>query len=101
VPPGALATVQPSASLNTASSFDLYPNPVTDRVLLSLSNDYTGSLDVQVVDMSGVVKKDFPLTKAATGAMQTYLTLSDLPAGNYIVKAAMQQWSQSKQIVKQ
>jgi hypothetical protein len=81
-----------------ASSLDVFPNPFQDRVVLQLNNKYTGSMKVQLIDMSGTVKKEFSLFKNQAGSTQTYLSTGDLPAGEYILKVSIGEWSESKKI---
>jgi len=103
------ATVQRSTSImttetttaSTSAALDVFPNPVTDRFALQVNNELTGAMTVQIFDMQGALQKQFSLSKAATGSSQFYLSIGELPAANYIVKVTMNNWSQSKQIVKQ
>ncbi|MGZ4026793.1 MAG: carbohydrate-binding protein, partial [Flavisolibacter sp.] len=102
------AMVQKSSSLmttdstaSTSAGLDVFPNPVTDRFALQVNNNLTGTMTVQILDLKGAVQKQFTLTKAAAGTAQFYLSIGDLAAANYVVKAIMGNWSQTKQIVKQ
>ncbi|MGZ3861293.1 MAG: carbohydrate-binding protein, partial [Flavisolibacter sp.] len=102
------ATVQRSTSImttettaSTSAGLDVFPNPVTDRFALQVNNNLTGTMTVQILDLKGAVQKQFTLTKAAAGTAQFYLSIGDLAAANYVVKAIMGNWSQTKQIVKQ
>jgi len=82
------------------SSFDVFPNPVEDRFVLQVNNSNTGQMKVQIVDMSGAVQKEFALTKNSTGASQTYLSIGDLKAGEYIISVQIGTWTESKKISK-
>jgi hypothetical protein len=84
----------------TTSSFDVFPNPVEDRFVLQVNNANTGQMKVQIVDMNGTVQKEFALTKNQTGASQTYLSIGDLKAGEYIISVQIGTWSESKKISK-
>jgi endoglucanase len=90
-----------TSSLAVSTSLGISPNPVTDKFILTVNNDYTGSMDVQILDASGGVKKDLALTKSSTGNNQAYLSIGDLAAGNYTVKVTMTQWSASTALTKQ
>lgn len=90
-----------SATLSGTSSLDIYPNPIVNSFQLQVNNDLTGSLTVQVYDMQGRMQKQFALTKADAGSTQFYLSIGELPSANYIIKATMNGWSDSKQISKQ
>jgi endoglucanase len=85
----------------TVTPLSVSPNPTSGSFLLQVNNSYTGSMDVQILDASGNVQKDFPLTKDATGSMQTYLSISDLPSGSYSLKVTMSQWSSTIPITRQ
>jgi endoglucanase len=89
------------ATASSSAALDVFPNPVTDRFALQVNNDLSGTLNVQIVDLQGAVVKQFTLSKAAAGSSQFYLSIGDLPAANYIVKATMNNWNQSKQITKE
>jgi hypothetical protein len=80
------------------SSLDVFPNPFQDRVVLQLNNNYIGAMKVQLIDMSGAVKKEYNLFKNQAGATQTYLSAGDLPAGEYILRVSIGDWSESKKI---
>lgn len=83
-----------------ASSAAITPNPFADKFVLTVNNNLTGIMKVQLIDINGVVRKEFKVMKAGTGTMQNYLSAGALPAGTYFIKAQMGSWSQSKQIVK-
>ncbi|MGN6164855.1 MAG: T9SS type A sorting domain-containing protein, partial [Flavisolibacter sp.] len=92
--------VATTETTTTTPALDVFPNPVTDKFALQVNNDYTGAMDVQIFDMTGALRKEFQLTKSQTGVSQTYLSIGDLTAGNYVIKVQMANWSESKQIVK-
>ncbi len=82
-------------------AFEVFPNPVKDRFAFQVNNDLTGSMKVQITDKDGVVKKQYNLTKATTGSLQTYLSASGLASGEYTITVEMQGWKDSKLFVKQ
>lgn len=92
------AVAEETATAVTGMS--ITPNPFVDRFVLTVNNSYTGTMKVQMIDASGVVRKEFQVTKSATGIQQTYLSAGTLPAGTYFIKAQLGQWSQTKQVVK-
>jgi|GEM_PF-521868 len=92
-------TLESIADLDAADAFDVYPNPVTDRFVLKLSSAYAGKMTVQVFSISGALQKQFSLSKAA-GATQTYLNISDLTKGEYILKVTAGDWSDTKKLIK-
>jgi hypothetical protein len=86
---------------STTPSLLVYPNPISSSFQLQVNNELTGSMTVQVIDMQGKVQKQFALTKTAAGTSQFYLSIGQVPSGTYILKAAMNNWSESQQIIKQ
>jgi len=97
----AQSTTDAVLSGTASTALSIYPNPVSDKFELEITNDLTGSVNVQVVDTQGQVQKQFSLQKTSQGTTQYYLSIGDLPAANYILKVSMTNWSDSKQIVKQ
>ena len=77
-----------------------YPNPVQDRFVLQVNNLYKGVMSISIIDMNGVVRKTFSLTKPSEGVMHTSLSLGDLPQGEYILTVRTNQWVESKRISK-
>jgi dienelactone hydrolase len=94
----AAETVQTTAE---TASLSLYPNPVTDRVVVSLTNPYQGALRVEVLSLQGVVVKSFSLQKTAEGTQQFYLSVGELTTGTYILRTMMSQDTKSTQLIKQ
>ncbi len=58
---------------------NLYPNPATDQLLISINSDMTGSL--QVMDMSGRILKEIDLHQEHVKSID----IDDLSAGAYLV----------------
>jgi endoglucanase len=79
----------------------LYPNPFVNNFQLQISNELTGSVSVELYNASGILQKQFALSKPDKGRVQYYLSLGQVPAGNYIIKAVMNGWTKSRQIIKQ
>ncbi len=90
-----------NVSTTEASQTEIFPNPVTDKFVLKISNSLTGTVKVSLYDASGVLKKEFSFQKSLSSTMQTYLDINDLAAGNYVLKTSIGTWSESKQLVKQ
>ena len=105
VPAGAVTmsvnSSQMEVSTTTSKSMEVFPNPVIDKFMLSLNNELTGALKVQVVNIQGSNVKEFSLSKSNAGTSQFYLNIGTLPAGQYIITATMNGWTESKQIIKQ
>lgn len=93
-------TEDSTASATTATSLSVAPNPFSDRFVLQVNNPFTGTMKVQLIDLSGVVRKEFQVMKNAAGSMQTYLSAGTLTRGTYIIKARLGTWTQATQVVK-
>ena len=86
---------------DAAGQLQLYPNPIThDNVVLTANNPYSGSMRVVVTDFTGVPKKQFLFYKANAGVSQHHLSLADLPAGTYVIRVIMDEWSKGITVVK-
>ena len=97
----ALQATDLSMVSSTSPSLAVYPNPITSSFQLKVDNELTGKMTVQIIDMQGKVQKQFTVTKPDAGSSQFYLSIGSLSAGTYILKATMNSWSQSQQIIKQ
>jgi hypothetical protein len=98
-----------TAAVNTAEivtpssskALEVFPNPVKDRFMMKVNNDLTGSMQVQVYNMSGGLLKQFKLNKQNKGVSQSYLSIGTLPAGEYVMIVSMGQWRESRKIIRQ
>ncbi len=69
--------------LLSPSSIKLYPNPAQDYVQIDLKTiDYTGTVDVQVFDMSGKTVKSF----VSNSTELLKVNIADLNTGNYLIR---------------
>jgi hypothetical protein len=82
------------------TSIDIFPASITDRFALKVDNTLTGNMLVEIKDATGAVKKTFNVTKSAAGATQTYLSASDLTAGEYTLQVTMGTWKQTTRLLK-
>jgi hypothetical protein len=89
-----------SATEVTVTSFNVFPNPFQDRMVLQVNNDKTGAMKVQIIDMNSNLGREFNFSKSQTGAMQTYLSAGNLAAGEYILKVSIGEWTESRKITK-
>jgi endoglucanase len=80
---------------------NVYPNPFVTSFQLQISNEFTGSVSVELYNASGILQKQFALSKPDKGRVQYYLSLGQVPAGNYIIKVVMDGWMKSEKIIKQ
>jgi hypothetical protein len=94
------ATGAATETAATVSTMDVFPNPFQDRIVLQVNTAETGTMRVQLIDMSGVVRKEFNLAKNQPGAMQSYLSAGNLPAGEYILRVSVGQWAESKKVTR-
>lgn len=78
-------THQPGAA---ALPLTLMPNPATDRSLLVIENDWSGSTRVQVFGQTGALVRDFTATKPAGRWVQA-VDVRNLPAGIYLVRTQL------------
>lgn len=92
------ATKTGSVSL---SSVSVSPNPITDKFVLTVNTDQTGTMKAVMVNSSGASVKTFYLQKSTAGVAQSYLSAGDVPAGNYTIKVSVGSFSNSTAVVKQ
>ena len=89
------------APTTATATLEIYPNPVTDKFVLTINNELTGAVNVQIYNMQGALAKQFTLSKSDATSSQFYLSIGELSAANYIVKVTMTGWTASQQISKQ
>jgi hypothetical protein len=84
-----------------AFAINVYPNPVQGNFNLTVTNDYTGKLNVRIINSNGVIVKTLFLQKTGVGAMSYNLSIPGLKRGIYTVQASMDGWNTSKKLIKQ
>jgi 5-hydroxyisourate hydrolase-like protein (transthyretin family) len=94
-----MASQEETTAVNN-QQVEIFPNPVINQMILKLNNAYSGNLKVEVVNMQGMTRKTVNLVKQP-GTNQFYLSLGDLPAGQYIIRLIMTEWTESRMIIKQ
>ena len=77
----------------------LYPNPVRDQFTISLNNDQTGRMLVQIVDGVGSVKATYNFSKTSD-PVQENISVAGLSAGVYFVRIQVGNKLEVKKIVK-
>ncbi len=82
------------------SSVEVFPNPVTDKVVMQVNNSVPGNMKVQVINANGAIEKQLMLKHAAP-VSRIDIPMGKLPAGAYIIKVQIGNWSVSKKIIKQ
>ena len=96
----ASTTAARTESVESATELAIYPDKVQDRVMLQINREQTGQVNVKVADTKGVVHKSTTLSKSQKGITQNYLSLGDLPAGEYILTVSMSDWTSTQQFIK-
>ena len=91
------AQVQVSSKV---TSLRIYPNPVFDRLFISLDNDYEGKMKIEIINMLGVLVKEVSILKAK-GLYTTSLSAKELSKGSYFIKLSTDKGVQIKQLLKQ
>lgn len=79
---------------------NVFPNPVASQFVLQTNILHTGQMSVQVLDINGVVQKQWNLTKNLEGTAQTYLSMGELKPGEYIIRVQIGDWIATKKIIK-
>ena len=79
--------------------FNAYPNPVTDQFSLRINNGSMGKATVQVLDISGNLKKTYSFTKNQRYT-QTNLSIGELPSGAYIISVQIGDWKNAIEVLK-
>ncbi|HEX5154188.1 MAG TPA: PKD domain-containing protein [Parafilimonas sp.] len=94
-------TERVEASMADASSFEISPNPVRDRFNLTINNENTGIVKIQVADLQGSVRKEFRQVKDLRSPQTVNLSLNGLTPGIYTIRLQIGNWSYSKLIFKE
>jgi len=90
------AAVSPSSE---TASIAIYPNPVQSQLTLSCRYGSSGQMLVQVVDVSGVVRRTYNYTKDQA-LLQVTLDLGGLPTGMYFVRSRIGVYTDVQKIFK-
>ena len=90
----------PFTDVATATVLDLFPNPVTERLRLQLTADYTGDAEAIVTDMHGRRVSQRTFTKPGKN-VQLELDVAELPAGLYHLRVIMADRPTLRTFVKQ
>ncbi|MFL5740695.1 MAG: carbohydrate-binding protein [Flavisolibacter sp.] len=88
-----------SKEVTVISSLEVFPNPVTDHFSLSVDNTLSGTMNVEIIDATGVVKKKYSVIKSSS-TTQVYLSAASLPAGQYLLKASIGDWTDTTKLEK-
>ncbi len=77
----------------------IFPNPVRDAFTLNLNNPYTGKMLIQVMDVSGAIRKEYATDKNQPMS-QVMVNISGLSTGTYFVRITVGNWQTTRKIVK-
>lgn len=66
-------------------SYEIYPNPTKDNLVVKIALDAPGSAEVRLLDILGRVEKTMPAMQAQTN-MGFAFDVTDLPAGIHLVE---------------
>ncbi|HTQ65128.1 MAG TPA: PKD domain-containing protein [Puia sp.] len=70
----------------------IWPNPVHDAFTLELSDEQRGNLQVQVIDITGAVRRTFNIVKDQNHITQTF-SVAGLATGTYILRVQNSSWA--------
>ncbi len=77
----------------------LFPNPVTDRLNVLLESEFTGSLEVLIMDIHGKIVSRTKLNKPST-TLQEVIDVDELSNGTYVLRIVQDKRQLSKLFVK-
>jgi endoglucanase len=81
------------------AAVQIFPNPVRDAFTLNLNNPYTGKMLIQVMDVSGAIRKEYATDKNQP-VSQVMVNISGLATGTYFVRITVGNWQTTRKIVK-
>ncbi len=86
----------------TGQGIDVYPNPITNVITVAYQVNSTSSVSIDLFDASGGVVKSLlsPTIKEPGKYTDDFNISSNLPSGNYFVKAAIGNQSYVKKVIK-
>jgi hypothetical protein len=86
-------TEEPSQSSveEEGNIFRIWPNPIHDAFTLDLANAQRGNLQVQVIDITGAVRRAFNVVKDQNHITQSF-SVGGLSTGTYILKVQSSGW---------
>lgn len=79
-----------------ANTFSLYPNPTNGLLNIAFTQAITGGAQVRVLDMSGRMVLDQPLTMV--GSERNTIDLRGLQHGNYMVQITTTDWVSTQRV---
>lgn len=83
--PGGLVSEKPLANASPAIKAHAYPNPARETIAVDLAGAYRGTLQLVLVDATGLVKQQ-SVAQKQTDAMRIVLPINQLQNGWYILR---------------
>ena len=92
-----------TASIDTHSSeaFNVYPNPTSDVLFISLNSEMNQDLRIVIYDITGRMVREEVAHRATITNNQHQITLDRLPAGVYMIQLKNGQHQQTIKVIKQ
>lgn len=80
-------------------NFNVFPNPVIDKVVVNISLDAATRLKISLMDSRGATVR-VQTEQLSRGNSQVSVNMADLPAGNYTLVAQLGEESKSVKLIK-
>jgi hypothetical protein len=90
------ATAEKAMATGT-EAINIFPNPVIDNFTLELNNDHLGTLNIQIVDLAGAVKKVYTYKKEQM-LMRANLSAAGLAPGTYFIRVTVRRLEGSEEV---
>jgi alpha-tubulin suppressor-like RCC1 family protein len=95
-----LSLVSNDSSAAEKEGFGIYPNPVTSSFTLTVSNKLTGTMNAQLIDVSGAIRHQYQFQKNAQ-AVQYNISAGDLIPGVYFLRVQLATWTGTLKLIKE
>jgi hypothetical protein len=89
-----VTAVNPSIETSTDHIAKILPNPASANVMLYFQQKPTKTLTIQLLSLNGQVLK-----QTNTNSQSTHISLSEIIAGNYIIKIIGKDYNQTQQLL--
>ncbi|MEI9945788.1 MAG: carbohydrate-binding protein [Chitinophagaceae bacterium] len=91
---------QPANEVISANtSVGIFPNPVREQFLLKVNNEREGNIQFEIIDQNGRLVKKMQAIKNK-GMYQSYISVTGLSQGMYIIKVKMKNWNEAIKMIK-
>jgi hypothetical protein len=85
--------------ISALGSFEISPNPFSDKVDMNMQNPELGKVYIQVFNIEGKLVFEHSLMKNES-SFKTSLRLGELPAGSYLIQTKLNHLSSTNRILK-